>query len=515
MTTGRPDKPKLIIAGPGAGKTHDMVNRIIEALPSLNPCRYLAAITFTNTAANEIRDRVHREVRPGSNVFIGTTHGFVNRFVIAPFARPLQRLPNDRIFAAVEIGGRKNGGSGKPLTPAGRNARRIAITKKLLSEGVVPYEEMARLGCELLDNKAVLDRVSRRLQFLFIDEFQDVDTQQLEIFDKLRRGNRTRICAVGDPEQFIYSFTYGTRGVRAPTFEKIPFFRFRDLSHCELMDVNHRSCQEVVDFTNRFREEPKQRSAIGPRAAPRVLYLPETDLVSIVRHFRNLSDSIPVRRGRINRLYLGYENTAFDEVREQFGIRHYSNCIRQHLTLLQDALELIALCHGKSQSRSQEELGITNHEWRKFGLTLLRELRNNQFPTAEEFVNAWLPKLSVPSGLEERQKTVHDTFNHLQAAVAAGGRRFSEDWSCSIHRAKGLEANSVLVLASGSNELKKWCTTDRTERNSDKRDICRVGFVGFTRAMELLCIACCVPLDPEGQTHLESLGVTISAASVG
>jgi DNA helicase II / ATP-dependent DNA helicase PcrA len=512
MSPVRAQVPKLVIAGPGAGKTHDMVSRIIEALPSLSPFRYLAAVTFTNTAANNIRERIHRLARPGPNVFIGTIHSFVNRFVIAPFARPLQRLPNDRIFAAVEISDPKFVGTKRQLSPAGRNARRIAIIKKLLGKGVVPYEQMAPLACELLNNKAILDRVSRRLQFLFIDEFQDVDTQQFEIFDKLRKANYTQICAVGDPEQFIYSFIYGMRGVRAPTFEKIPFFRFGDLAVCEPMDVNHRSCKEIVDFTNRFRTEPRQRSLIGARGEPRVLLLPEMKLPIIIDHFRHLSDTISVRRGQINRLYLAYENRAFDEVREQFGIRHYSNSIRQHRTLLQDALELLALCRGRSQIGTQEELLITNHEWRMWGVALLKALRDTQFPTAEEFAAFWLPKLGVASGLAERQKTVYDTFGQLQSAVVAGGHKYHGDWSCSIHRAKGLEANSVLVLASGVKELNQWCTTDRAERNSDKRDTCRVGFVGFTRAMELLCIACRDPIGSETRMNLETLGVKISLA---
>jgi DNA helicase-2/ATP-dependent DNA helicase PcrA len=511
MSRGRSDKPKLVIAGPGAGKTHDMVNRIIEALPTLNPCRYLAAITFTNTAANNIRDRVHRAARPGSNVFIGTIHGFVNRFVIAPFAGPLKLLPSERIFAAVEINDRNGGVSKAQMSPIAKNARRQAIINKLLRKGIIPYDQMVRLCSELLANKVVLDRVSSRLQFLFIDEFQDVNTQQLDIFKRLQKENRTRIYAVGDPEQYIYSFTY--RGVHAPTFENIPFFRFRQLADHEPLSLNHRSCCEIVDFTNRFRDDIKQHSTIGPRSESRVLFLTQTGLADIIRDFRKQSDLIPVQRGDIKRLYLAYRNAAFDGVRDQFGIRHFSNGVRQHLTLLQDALELLTLCHGTSQSRTVEELRITSHEWRKWGLALLRELRDNQPLTAEQFLNIWLPKLDVSSDFEERKRAVCDTFDHLKAAVAARGRKFSEDWSCSIHRAKGLEANAVLVVASSLKELKKWCTTDRVERNADKNDTCRVGFVGFTRAMELLCIACRTPLDSETRAHLENLGVRISAAS--
>jgi DNA helicase-2/ATP-dependent DNA helicase PcrA len=507
MSRVRAQKPKLVVAGPGAGKTHGMVDRIIEALPSLNPCRYLAAITFTNSAANNIRGRVHRAARPGSNVFIGTIHSFVNRFVIAPFARPLKLLPSDRIFAAVEINDRNGGASKRRMSPIAKNARRQAIINKLLRKGIVPYDQMVRLCNELLDNKVVLDRVSSRLQFLFIDEFQDVNTQQLEIFKKLQKENRTRIFAVGDPEQYIYSFTY--RGVRAPTFENIPFFRFRQVADDEPLNLNRRSCCEIVDFTNHFREDVKQHSTVGPRRESRVLFLGQTALADIIGEFRKRSDLIPVQRGDVKRLYLAYRNAAFDMVRDQFGIRHFSNGARHHLTLLQDALELLTLCHGASQGRSVEELRITSHEWRKWGLALLRELRDNQSLTVKQFLNIWLPKLDVSSGFDERKNAVSDTFDHLKAAVAAGARKFSEDWSCSIHRAKGLEANAVLVVASSLKELKKWCTTDRVERNADKKDTCRVGFVGFTRAMELLCIACCDPLDSETYTHLQSLGVKI------
>ena len=504
-------KPKLVTAGPGAGKTHDMVDRIVQALPSLNPCRYLAAITFTNAATNNICDRIHGVVSPSPNLFIGTIHSFVNQFVIAPFARPLQRLPNDRIFAALEIDDQRGGGSNKKITPAARNARRQAITKNLLKAGVVPYREMVRLACELLENKAVLDRVSYRLQFLFIDEFQDVDTRQLEIFDKLRKAGQTRIFAVGDPEQYIYSFTY--RGVQAPTFEKIPFFRFRKFADGESIYVNHRSCQEIVDFTNYFRDEPKQRSAIGPRNEARVLFFCQTRLEEIAKNFRRRAELIPVQRGRLKRLYLAYKNAGFDEIRDHFGIRHLSNGARQHQTILQDALELLALCIGIPQVRVREQLQISDHEWRKLGLAILRGLRDNRLLSAEQFLDEWLPKLGVTSGLQERNNAVVDSFDHLKAAVSAGWCNLGEDWSCSIHRAKGLESNAVLVVASTLNELRKWCVTSRSQRSADRRDNCRLGFVAFSRAMELLCVACSEPLDSKLQACLEGLGVTICGAA--
>jgi DNA helicase-2/ATP-dependent DNA helicase PcrA len=75
-------KPELVLAGPGAGKTHGMVDEIIAALDKLAPHRHLAAITYTNAATNMIRDHLSRRVPPRRNIFIGTTHSFISRFIL-------------------------------------------------------------------------------------------------------------------------------------------------------------------------------------------------------------------------------------------------------------------------------------------------------------------------------------------------------------------------------------------------------------------------------------------------
>lgn len=51
-------KPKLIIAGPGAGKTYGMVNEIISSLSELSPARYMVVITYTNSATDNIKNRL-------------------------------------------------------------------------------------------------------------------------------------------------------------------------------------------------------------------------------------------------------------------------------------------------------------------------------------------------------------------------------------------------------------------------------------------------------------------------
>ena len=98
-------KTQFVVAGPGAGKTHGMVELIEESLPGLSPYRMLAAVTYTNAAANVIRSRLSKKGKLPKNVFVGTTHAFLNKFVLQPFAVVFQELPSDRIYSAVQIEG--------------------------------------------------------------------------------------------------------------------------------------------------------------------------------------------------------------------------------------------------------------------------------------------------------------------------------------------------------------------------------------------------------------------------
>ena len=77
------EKPVLVIAGPGAGKTYDMVSEIVEVLPNLKANRVLAVITYTNAATDSIRTQLCKVVEIPSNIFIGTTHSFLNQFKIS------------------------------------------------------------------------------------------------------------------------------------------------------------------------------------------------------------------------------------------------------------------------------------------------------------------------------------------------------------------------------------------------------------------------------------------------
>ena len=188
-------KPKFAEAGPGAGKTHAMVDEIVAALQILPSHRFLAAVTYTNAAANTIRDRLSERVpRVRSNVFIGTIHSFVNRFVLMPCAELLTLLPEDRMYVAIN-----------PYDKVGPKGA-AAYEKNLINKGIVPYSSMIPKARQVLETLGIRDLICGRIAYLFVDEFQDTDIGMFEVFEHFRKAEKTRLYVVGDSEQYVMIF---------------------------------------------------------------------------------------------------------------------------------------------------------------------------------------------------------------------------------------------------------------------------------------------------------------------
>lgn len=448
-------KPRLAEAGPGAGKTHAMVDQIVAAMQVLPPHRFLAAITYTNAAANTIRERVSRRVPLRPNVFIGTTHSFVNRFVLVPCAELLKLLPEDRIYAAIDAYEKVN-------SPAGA----AAYTKNLIRKGIVPYDSMIPMSRKILETSDIRDRLCGRLAYLFIDEFQDVDRGMFEIFEHFRKAARTALYAVGDPEQYVMSFTY--RGQRPPTFDKIPFFQFKKLAESRPISENHRSNGEIVSFANQFRQDLQQTAVKPCRNNPRVFFIANTSLADIIQLYQTLSTNIETEEEQRTRLYLSEENATFDSVRDQFKLTPISNLGRKSRTLLGDALELLSVALDRSQRRICEEFCLSRLQWRIAGVRLLRDLRTGQFGI-DQFVTFIADEFRHKVS-KSRIKLIEDDLSLLSAGVVRQETAQKTELYASIRRAKGLQADAALVVAKGIAELRKWLQTDRSARVADRQD---------------------------------------------
>ncbi len=444
-------------------------------------------------------------MHPPRNIFVGTIHAFLNRFVLSPYATLLGELPDEKLFMAVDIDLPK---TGKKATPATKAIIRNKIIGSLLKKGVVPYEQMVAISADLVDRPTVRSALGRRLQFLFVDEFQDVDITQLRVFEAVRKEGKTTFFAVGDPEQYISSFTYGQRGVAAPKYLKIPFFRFAEKAQRSNICGNRRSCVEIVKFLNQFHTHLDQESLQGARGTPRVFFLRETSLSEIIERFRAVSDDEHDDEKPIQRLYLGLANATFDEVREQYGLVSVCNNGVVERSVLAETLEFISKAFGVSQRRFRENHGLHIIAWRKIGLRVLWAIRRGYIESEESIRRVVAKELKLPSHDVDRPMLDSEVQVFLNAVRRNSSATDSERCS-SIHKAKGLEGDAVLVVARTVSELRKWVQTDSSSRATEGNDACRVGYVAFSRAKEVLCIACKQPIDDSMRKLLVSLGVSV------
>lgn len=78
-----------------------------------------------------------------------------------------------------------------------------------------------------------------------------------------------------------------------------------------------------------------------------------------------------------------------------------------------------------------------------------------------------------------------------------------------IHTIKGLEHEAVLAFTKSEEELLNWLEIDRTKRDEDKDDVCRIGYVAFSRAERLLCLSSLVKVSQGAEDLMSSLGIKI------
>ena len=482
-------KPRLAEAGPGAGKTHTMVDEIVAAIQVLPPHRFLAAITYTNAAANTIHERLSERVQHQHNVFVGTTHSFINRFVLAPFAELLSLFPEDRIYAPVDV------------YEKGRGAG--IYTENLIKKGIIPYDAMVPKARDILMKPGIRHRICERLAYIFVDEFQDADIGMFEVFEHFRKVGETALYFVGDPEQYVMSFAY--RGHKVPAYDNIPFFRLKKKAELRTIKENHRSNGEIVAFANQFREDLRQQPAKPNRNEPRVLFIPATSLEEIVRRYQALSSNIETEEAQRTRLYLSEENATFDPIRGYFQLTRISNVGRKTQTLLGDALGVLSLALDRSQRRVCKEFELGRLQWRAVGIRLLKELRAGEYGIEE--LKLFVSNIFGHDISKSRISLLEDSLGVLNAELFKAGAAQMTELCASIRKAKGLQADAALVVAKSVVELKKWLQTDRSIRVADKQDKCRLGYVAFTRPREMLCIACLKGADEELIQMLQNLGI--------
>ena len=248
------DGPLLILAGPGSGKTRVITHRIAYMIRSLDVNhRSIAAVTFTNKAAREMRERLfgRSEHDPASPLLTGMWP-YRHEFTVSTFhAMCAQTLRREALHAGLEstfviydqedqldavkqaleileidpkrvsprsvlsaISAAKSSLIGPEAFASGRSTFADEIVSKVYRQyqdqlhrnNAVDFDDLLFRAYVLFrDNAQVLEKYRSRFEYLLIDEFQDTNVAQYALARQLA-GKHRNICVVGDPDQAIYSW---------------------------------------------------------------------------------------------------------------------------------------------------------------------------------------------------------------------------------------------------------------------------------------------------------------------
>ncbi len=284
--------PMLVVAGAGSGKTRVLTHRIAHLIENdnINPFQILA-ITFTNKAAQEMKDRVAALVGPvAEKMWVSTFHSACVRIL----RRDAEQLGYPRTFSiydqadAVRLTGyvaRDLGLDTKKFVPRSVHShisnlknelvstqqaldkaegvfdRKIAeiyeeYQRRLRNSGAMDFDDLLNVTVELFSaHPHTLNHYQERFQHVLVDEYQDTNPAQNDIVLKLGDKHQN-VFVVGDSDQSVYAFR-GADIRNILEFEKA----FPDTS-VVILDQNYRSTQTILDaansvISNNFGRKPK------------------------------------------------------------------------------------------------------------------------------------------------------------------------------------------------------------------------------------------------------------------
>jgi len=297
--------PMLVLAGAGSGKTRVITEKMAHLVKSgLYAVNEIAAITFTNKAAREMRERASKLLGHGATegLTVSTFHALGMRFLEAECAhvglrRGFSILGEDDSRALIKdlaaagagnelidrwrqlISRAKSQGLNpeqalvKSQTPREREAAELyaKYAQRLLAFNAVDFDDLIALPVHVLETEeAVRTRWQAKLRYLLVDEYQDTNDAQYRML-RLLAGDRGMFTAVGDDDQSIYAW----RGANPENLAELG----RDYPSLKIvkLEQNYRCAQRILRAANAV-------IAGNPHVHPKKLWsaLPEGDRIRIV-----------------------------------------------------------------------------------------------------------------------------------------------------------------------------------------------------------------------------------------
>lgn len=280
------DGPSLVIAGAGSGKTRVLTYKIAYLLQQGVKPWNIMALTFTNKAAREMKERIGKLVGQdlAQHLYMGTFHsifsrilraeaqhiGFTNNFTIYDESDSRSLIKtivkemglDEKVYKPASVHSRismaknnlmsaENYARDKDLYQADQRAKMprvgeifITYVQRCQQANAMDFDDLLTLTFKLFqEHEDIRKKYADRFDFLLVDEYQDTNHAQMRIVMQLCK-EKERVCAVGDDSQSIYSF-------RGANIDNILSFqsRFKEAKLFKL-EQNYRSTQSIVEAAN-------------------------------------------------------------------------------------------------------------------------------------------------------------------------------------------------------------------------------------------------------------------------
>ena len=539
------DEPFKVTAGPGAGKTHWLINHIKNVVSNsrkLDVVRKVACITYTNVGIDTISLRLNME---NDVVEVCTIHSFLYANVIKPYVHLVAEdfgLKLDELVVIDDSNFKSEGIAvsvlrdiGKPwlnpkiylkglaraiwryesheykhykpdyaqayVTKSGKryvgNDYYMGFKRWLWSEGYMSFDDILYFSYILLfRHPNIYKLIKARYPYVFVDEFQDTVPFVVDFLTQL--GNEGVIVGVvGDKAQSIYDFL-------GATVQQFDNFVVPNMQMYEIRG-NRRSTKQIIELLNIIRTDFLQEWLSG--AEEMVPELLVGDMLNCYQHSIENSGTDEVQS-------LAFQNVLANSMRKKNGVREVENILEmdfdgneERQRVIKVLIKAVEYTKMNDLRNAWYQLDIIDRDRAKT-IVLLRNLLNGYKDYKDrsllDFYNFLVRKLGIKMP-KIIGGSIRDFYENHTYADAAIGVRYgdSNDKHKTIHKSKGEEYDNVFVILKEENDLEFLLSPDLDRNNAH-----RVYYVAASRAINRLFI--CVPtLSAEKRSQLEGMPITI------
>lgn len=537
------EQPFIVTAGPGAGKTHWLINHIKNVLENslrLQKSRKIACITYTNVAVETILDRLGPQ--SVNQVEISTIHSFLYNHVIKPYIihiaelfdidiqkidghdniepryskvhswlenhseseklkhphtiKQLLNLQKNKEALFNWISGIKysfNNDSELYLEGRESDARQLRKIVKVLEsdllsykklhwqEGRLDHDDVLYFSYELITRYPfTLNILRAKFPYFFIDEFQDTNPIQAKIISLLAE-EETIIGVIGDPAQSIYSF-------QGANIEEFKNFKIDNLEKYTITE-NRRSSNQIINLLNELRKDISQKKHRNVDLDKPVLFI--GDNLKAYNEIKKLNDedifiqTLSRDNPTANLMKFGLESNMNTKILNDFLLTD-SNPKRRNIVI--SAMEALEFTEHNDYKSAIKIMSVnfrdnSEKEQLKKSISIIQKLISSRDSILEEplmtFYELVKEEIKMPGF---RKGDIQDFYNNHAYKELALGINYGDDVSQhrTVHKSKGDEFQNVLLIANTVDFL----ISPKLDENEEHR----IQYVGISRAMDRLFI---------------------------